>query len=138
MREIKFRVYDDKLHTMKDVIYIDYPGKKVIYRINDDGLDVYKPFNEVDIMQYTGFKDKNEVEIYGGDILDFILYDYNGRGTQYRGYVYMDRYGTFIKTSLDEDEFTETFDFVATIIQDSDDLEVIGNIYENPELLEEY
>lgn len=67
------------------------------------------------VMQYTGLKDKNGKEIYAGDIL-------NGRilGTpfQVQWYASQFRSGFGLPTSYKE-------------------LEIIGNIYENPELVEE-
>lgn len=70
------------------------------------------------IMQFTGLKDKNDTEIYEGDIL---RWHYMEEGV---GVVkYSDRYASF-------EPFNQLrFDAVA------DTFEVIGNIYENPELL---
>lgn len=77
--------------------------------------------------QYTGMLDKNGTKIFEGDIIDF-LYRSDG-----------DDYG-IVQYDVDETEFG----FVYNLIYDglgrhycSRDIEVIGNIYDNPELLEE-
>lgn len=75
--------------------------------------------------QYTGLKDKNGTKIFEGDIIDF-LYRSDG-----------DDYG-IVQYDVDETEFG----FVYNLIYDglgrhycSRDIEVIGNIYDNPELM---
>jgi hypothetical protein len=111
-REIKFRDYDlnDKIMAHYDLEEYDNS------RHNTFGT----------IMQFTGLKDNNGKEIYEGDIL---------------------RYNSGTKTNLFEVQFMQAR-FKALLIGRSDDTEilgsglwdgseVIGNIYENPELISE-
>lgn len=70
-REIKFRVYDEDLKKMRylnnshDFICFDEKGNGYYHNMQT-GLGEW--FS--DLMQYTGIKDKNGVEIYEGDILE--------------------------------------------------------------------
>lgn len=144
-REIKFRgwdKYDKKM--IYDLCQVDLFWNYYSYSDNI-GLHfgktgpncVVEDFENKYIMQYTGLKDKNGKEIYEGDILDVITINDN----------FADEFLIDINTKFivdyNNDSFApslisetckniyHTFDEI-----DSNDVEVIGNIYENPELLE--
>ena len=80
---------------------------------------------EYPIMQYTGLKDKNGVEIYEGDILEHV--DGMSGIVEYILGDEFDVLGYAVKNSKTEHIF---------IYSKSSDYEVVGNIYENQELLE--
>jgi uncharacterized phage protein (TIGR01671 family) len=103
MREIKFRAWDSK-------------NKKMIYF---DLSDTIAPSQD-HIMQYTGLKDKNGIEIYEDDILDEV-------GKNWK--VERDDGGAWM---LDIDNGRGR-KYLHPINQH---LEIIGNIYDNPKLLE--
>ena len=137
MREIKFRAWDKNFKTMyySDHGY-EYPGYidlyngeweiRTVFESGDHGGDI--PIKESDLMQYTGLKDKNGKEIYEGDLVKhnhsifeikwsdimvcFIGRIINDKGMNWRDGDWFRRLRKHIK--------------------------VIGNIYENPELLEKF
>lgn len=133
MREIKFRAWDTQKTMFTNYIIVDnmlkFMDKVTGAWLRDDEQERFK------LMQYTGFKDVDGKEIYDGDILDFTIFQYGGNDSQYKGYVAIEEVGTFVKTDFNDGEFTKEFDLVEAVI--NDELKVIGNIYENRELLEE-
>lgn len=138
MREIKFRAWDTRRKEFRNDIFICVDGKIYSFSKETPYGKAISYVNEefIKLMQYTGFKDVNDKEIYDGDILDFTIFQYGGNDSQDKGYVVIEEVGIFIKTDFNDDEFTKEFDLVEAVIND-DELKVIGNIYENPELLEE-
>jgi len=79
--------------------------------------------------QFTGLHDKNDVEIYGGDIVDYTLFDAMDNDTQYKGVIEFSGGVYWIETD-------GTSHMLYDVIMQDCELEVIVNIYENKSLLE--
>lgn len=133
MNNLKFRAWDKKLKLLGDVSYIDFNSKKIIY--HNGFVNYYVNFEDVEIMQSTGLKDKNGKEIFEGDIIN-CGYLFNGSPfdeldeyEEEKGVVKFVNCGFNIKFKNDTNLFID-------IMESCEDIEVIGNIYENKELLE--
>ena len=131
MREIKFRGWERELQMM---VYDTELGGWIFEYDGNPVRAVNQMINEedyfYDLMQYTGLKDKNGVEIYEGDILSTDLS---------RPYLIVEfRNGAFMYQCHDGGR--NYFDFMEPanerLKSNTKYHEVIGNIYENPELLE--
>ena len=128
MREIKFRAWVKEKKAIFEVILIDYVTKKVTYLLERVGhlLSIRDAkFNDVELMQYTGLKDKNNKEIYEGDIL------FESFGERYYKVVFEN--GGF-RAEFKGDFEEHSLDLIDVVAQGC---EIVGNIYENPELMEE-
>ena len=115
-REIKFRAWDKKNKRIYEVweLTLEEDGSVDILRMwGMKGRQMFKLGEEIELMQYTGLKDKNGKEIYEGDIVK----------TNNKRIFSIEIPDIFYKLA-DGSWMTET------------DFGVIGNIYENPELLE--
>ena len=108
MREIKFRAWDDADGVHRDEGWMSYG-------ITNIACDADH------IMQYTGKKDKNGKEIYEGDVWE--------RG-QYIGIVTFEFSGWKLKKAESSRCYSSP-----SFYSNANSGEVIGNIYENPELL---
>ncbi len=134
MREIKFRAWFEG--HMYEVAKLDFwgdpeqatcdlagPGE------NGEGEEFFDIYvGEVELMQYTGLKDKNGKEIYEGDIVE------NSTQTVYLGHKYE---VVWNKNYAGYQLMSNGFASNIPLIQNFMSYKVIGNIYENPELLEE-
>ena len=144
MREIKFKAWDKLNKEMFNVEIMDFQERKV-YK---DTVS-YRKFNDIELMQYTGLKDKNEKEIYEGDVVKLVHTGIEisaDRLEDLKRFVGIIKYenGIFkiVKTekSLIESKYFEMEQKKVSeifIYSKLYDLEVVGNIYENPELLGE-
>ena len=125
MREIKFRAWDCELKQIVDWETLRYT------QLFDDGFDN----NDCILMLYTGLKDKNGNEIYEGDIVEGHHFSFNGNfdhDNEWIAVVEYSDWASFGCKIIGNDEFIDMYD---TSHLEEPCLKVIGNIHENPELL---
>lgn len=129
MREIKFRAWDGN-----KMQYSELPPSFAFWKYVSYDSDCLKT-----LMQYTGLKDKNGVEIYEGDIMQLksrYPHDFQEKHPHKKynrisnGVKYSLEYGAFLL----DDTFEREPAFCG--FDENKQWEVIGNIYENPELIE--
>ena len=124
MRELKFRAWDE----INDVMWKDVLGDMEESDMYDDVTEMWEVAHQMEtgnsaqfvFMQYTGNEDINGVEIYEGDIVQsehYFKYQVVFKGDCWRCEP--------VKNNRLKNRFI------------GNDLKVIGNIYENPELLED-
>ena len=129
----KFRAWDKKHKQMIKIISLNWYEHIIDYNvvgIFPNTESVARFWDETIVMQSTGLKDKNDVEIYDGDIVvnhvgDVWVIIY------FRGAF---RYYPIESFSKEEEKQFET-DNIGNF--DTEAFEVLGNVYENSELLEE-
>ena len=118
-REIKFRAWDTESKEMEDDVWGTWNAVA-----NGDGVNVYmdeaRRFYKKVIMQFTGLVDCNGVDIYEGDILGLV-------------------YGGHVRGEVSWHEQVGAWSWEHGIewgMIEPSDVEVIGNIYENPDRLD--
>lgn len=121
MNNLKFRAWDKKLKLLGDVSSIDFDSKNLMY-LFDKETEIYANFEDVELMQSTGLKDKNGKEIFEGDIVSRF-------NRIVEEVVWNSRKGWWAIQTRGEIGLTVLAQFIEVV-------EVIGNIYENKELLE--
>lgn len=123
----KLRVWDTVKKAMHDVQAIVYTEERV-YPIYSKLIRKYIPFGEAILMQYTGLKDKNGVEIFEGDIV--IAWSQGVKGT-FEIKRRID--GLWLLYPAWKDG---RFWYLSPTEDGRESIEVIGNIYQNSDLLE--
>lgn len=131
-REIKFRVWDDTLcHMLEPTMTLEQIAKSSF-----NGCNWY----QLHIMQYTGLKDLMGKEIYEGDIIHH-CHEYSDEDDRYIVIWDDDIESSIGGFSFKRIGYSSNYIAVCDTISDYSGeylIKIIGNIYDNPELLTEY
>lgn len=120
MRPIKFRAFNKEDKNICDVVRIDLFVKCALVKLKN-GRHKEFSFDDIELMQFTGLYDKHRKEVFEGDIVK-------------------DNYGEIGSVEWDSEKlqfFISTYDGGCFFDQETRVYEIIGNIHENPELLEQ-
>lgn len=132
----KFRCWDERV-GMTEVVSIDFFRKKIKINHWEYGESNFFPLDEVVLMQSTSLKDKNGVDIFEGDVVKVS----DGGNEE-------DSYTSVVKNYAGEGypafdiEAPSSWYYESNVLStimggDYETIEVIGNVWENPNLLEQ-
>ena len=125
----KFRAWDKELQTMLDVSLIDFKKGVLVGEHWKFGETNFMSFDEIKLMQSTGLKDKNDQEIFEGDVVRQVRTQPTTENEIIIGVVTMLEGAWLIMNDGEQ--------LASDLWSETDINEIIGNIYENPELLED-
>lgn len=129
MREIKFRAWDKELEEWTNYSISNINGNIIDFYNKETGFwESDREGERFTLCQYTGLKDKNDREIYEGDIVRAVVF------SKWIGVAkYSDKNQAFVFECIDKN-YRGNIVFMSQFDQG---FKILGNIYENPEMLEE-
>lgn len=134
----KFRAWiktEKRMFFSNDILAIDYENEEIVTQqvyfengLPDDRDIYYYKTDEIELMQSTGLKDKNGKEIFEGDVVRQVRTQPTTENEIIIGVVTMIEGAWLIMNDCEQ--------LASKLWSETDENEIIGNIYENPELLE--
>lgn len=128
----RYRAWDKKTETIQEIESISFKEKKLVIEQGNVAWfnsDYIRNFDDIELMQSTGLKDKNGVEIFEGDIVladgvkKIVTFGEQEHEEDFGDLIYYIGFNVYTKMGYSSVIHVE--------------YEVIGNIWENSELLEE-
>lgn len=138
MREIKFRAWDKKKNFMitqddKQLKSLDLASGYIYVGHYKGENDRFIRFAEIELMQYTVLKDRQGREIYEGDVFQYTI-EHDTFSHENGHTTFETKHQAVVEFSLGT--FMLGDEFLGDALEYDDSLRYLGNIYENPELLE--
>lgn len=136
MREIKFKACYKADKRIYEVLYLDFANNELGLWDEETEIDFECSFEDVELMQYAGLKDKNGVEIYDGYILELRANPFNKKRDLFQVVFkdggFRDEWNNYIGQYLPPDIRNKQGGRVRL----NEACEVVGNIYKNKNLIE--
>ena len=124
MTELKFKAFFKVDGQIYEVLSIDFLNKEVTLWDKETAVNFEASFKDIELLQYTGVNDKNGKEIYTGFFVKWGLRTYK---------ICFDCGFYMHDLSRINPEYPITKEFKEA----PDEFEIVGNIYENPEILKD-
>lgn len=137
----KFRAWQKSTQSMRDVLVIDYLNGMV----DLEGGEIEQYLDDIELMQSTGLKDNNDTEVFERDVINvhwfYADYDPVELGAfeneeEAERVVVTKEFGNLGFWWNDGDTWLDLATLAMSARLDEESFEILGNIYENPELLE--
>ena len=124
MTELKFKAFFKVDRRIYEVTSVDFLNKEATLWDEETAVNFEASFEDIELLQYTGVNDKNGKEIYTGSLVKWGLRTYK---------ICFDCGFYMHDLSRINPEYPITKEFKKA----SDEFEIVGNIYENPEILKD-
>ena len=134
MANLKYRAWDKELQMMLDVSLIDFKKRVLIGEHWKFGETNFMSFDEIKLMQSTGRKDTSGNEIFAGDILK-VTDKVENKESWLEVVSYSEEKAMFVTEEVNKHHKFPTTPLYDLFNTDLFIVEVIGNIYENADLV---